>query len=52
VERTTFDAAQQLLAQAALRYTPEFMLEQLRRVLEEHELCRPALVRATQMPGA
>jgi len=46
VERTIFDSAQQLLAQAALRYTPEFMLEQLRRVLEEHELCRPALVRA------
>jgi DNA invertase Pin-like site-specific DNA recombinase len=46
VERTAFDGAQQLLAQAALRYTPEFMLEQLRRVLEEHELCRPALVRA------
>ena len=49
-----FDAAQQLLAQAALRYTPEFMLEAVaRRVLEEHELCRPALVRADpDAPGA
>ena len=46
VERTIFDEAQRILTQAALKYTPEFMLEQLRRVLEEHEFLRPALLRA------
>ena len=46
VERTIFDEAQRILTQAALRYTPEFMLEQLRRVLDEHEFLRPALLRA------
>lgn len=46
VERSVFDEARRILTQAVLRYTPEFMLEQLRRVLDEHELCRPALVRA------
>ena len=45
VERTIFDEAQRILTQAALKYTPESMLEQLRRVLEEHEFLRPALLR-------
>lgn len=46
VERTVFDEAQRLVTQAAMRYTPEYMLEQLRRVLDEHELVRPGLLRA------
>lgn len=46
VERNAFERAQHLIAQAALRYTPEFMLEQLRRVLAEHDGVRPSLVRA------
>lgn len=46
VERQVFERAQHLIAQAALRYTPEFMLEQLRRVLTEHEYFRPSLVQA------
>jgi len=46
VEPSMFDHAQRLLTQAALRYTPEFMLEQLRRVLEEHEFLRPSFVQA------
>lgn len=46
VEPTVFDRAQRLLAEAALRYTPEYMLEQLRRVLEEHEFFHPSLLRA------
>ena len=46
VEQEEFDKAQRILTQAALRYTPEFMLEQLKRVLKEHEFVRPALLRA------
>jgi len=46
VEPSVFNHAQRLLTQAALRYTPEFMLEQLRRVLEEHEFFRPSFVQA------
>ena len=46
VEQAIFEHAQRVLAQAALRYTPEFMLEQLDRLLQEHELLRPSLVRA------
>ncbi len=46
VEPSVFDSAQRLLMQAALRYTPEFMLEQLKRVLEEHEFFRPTFLRA------
>jgi DNA invertase Pin-like site-specific DNA recombinase len=46
VERSVFDEAQRILTQAALRYTPEFMLEQLQRVLVEHECFRPAMLRA------
>jgi hypothetical protein len=48
VERSVFDRAQHLIAQAALRYTPEFMLKQLRRVLAEHDCVRPSLVQADQ----
>jgi len=46
VEQDEFDKAQRILTQAVLRYTPEFMLEQLKRVLKEHEFMRPALLRA------
>ncbi len=46
VEQAVFDHAQRVLAQAALRYTPEFMLEQLDRLLREHEFLRPSLVKA------
>lgn len=46
VDRPVFDEAQRILTQAALRYTPEFMLEQLQRVLEAHQLVRPSLLRA------
>jgi len=46
VEPALFDEAQRLVREAALRYTPEYMLDQLRRVLDEHALLRPALLRA------
>jgi DNA invertase Pin-like site-specific DNA recombinase len=52
VERPVFDEAQRLVTQAALRYTPEYMLEQLRRVLDEHELVRPGLLRADPVAPA
>ncbi len=45
VEQAVFDQAQSVLAEAALRYTPEFMLEQLERLLREHEFLRPSLVK-------
>lgn len=46
VEQATYARAQRLLAEAALRYTPEVMLEQLRRLLGEHEFLRPSMLRA------
>lgn len=46
VEPALFDEAQRLVREAALRYTPEYMLDQLRRVLDEHAMLRPALLRA------
>jgi len=46
VDQEMFDQAQRVLAQAALRYTPQFMLEQLSRLFSEHEFIRPSLVRA------
>jgi len=46
VEQGLFDEAQRVLAQAALRYTPPFMLEQLVRLFREHEFLRPSMVRA------
>lgn len=44
VDRGIFDEAQRILAQAALKYTPKFMLEQLRRVLDAHGFLRPSLL--------
>jgi DNA invertase Pin-like site-specific DNA recombinase len=46
IERAAFAEAQRIITEAALRYTPEFMLEQLRRVLEAHKFLRPALLTA------
>ena len=45
VEQAIFDEAQRVLAQAALRYTPEFMLAQLERLLNEHAFVRPSILR-------
>lgn len=45
VEQSLFQEAQSVLAQAALRYTPEFMIAQLERLLREHRCLRPSLVR-------
>jgi len=45
VEHEVFEEAQRLFAQAALRYTPEFMLAQLERLFHEHALLRPSLIR-------
>jgi DNA invertase Pin-like site-specific DNA recombinase len=44
VEQALFDQAQRVLAQAALRCTPQFMLEQLTRLFQEHGYFRPSLV--------
>lgn len=45
VDHGVFDEAQRLLAEAALRYTPEYMLAQLERLIQEHAFLRPSLVR-------
>jgi DNA invertase Pin-like site-specific DNA recombinase len=44
IEQSQFDQAQQALAQAALRFTPELMLEQLTRLFNEHGYLRPSLL--------
>ena len=46
VEPSIFDHAQAILRQAALRYTPEVMLEHLERLHREHGFVRPCLLRA------
>ena len=46
VEQSAFDEARRIITEAALRYTPEFMLEQLRRVLETHKFLCPSLLTA------
>jgi hypothetical protein len=46
VEQFVFDHAQAILAQAALRYTPDIMLEHLDRLYREHGFLRPSLLRA------
>lgn len=46
VEQAVFDQAQCILGQAALRYTPDFMLAQLERLLREHEFLRASLVQS------
>lgn len=53
IERTAFEEAQRIIKEAALRYTPEFMLEQLHRVLETHTFLRPSLLTAdAQAPAS
>ncbi len=44
VDRAMFTRARQMLDQAAAAYTPEFMLEQLERVLQEHRFLRPSFL--------
>ncbi|MBK8270668.1 MAG: recombinase family protein [Planctomycetes bacterium] len=46
IDREVFDRAQAVLAQTKLRYTPEFMLVQLERLLGEHDMLRPSLLRS------
>ncbi len=46
VAHAIFDKAQEVLARAALRYTPDSMLEQLARLFQEHGILRPSLVSA------
>jgi hypothetical protein len=46
VEQALFDEAQRVLEQAALRYTPQFMLDQLERLVREHGFMRPAMVKS------
>jgi DNA invertase Pin-like site-specific DNA recombinase len=46
VEQSVFDEAQRVMAQAALKYTPQFLLEQLTRIFRDNEFIRPSLVRA------
>ncbi len=46
VDQFIFDHAQAILAQAALRYSPETMLGHLERLHREHGFLRPSLLRA------
>jgi DNA invertase Pin-like site-specific DNA recombinase len=46
VDQKMFAQAQRVLAQAALRYTSQFMLEQLARLLQKHHFLRPSMVTA------
>ena len=55
VEPPVFEEAQRLLDILAGRYTPEFMLDQLRRIIGEHQILRPAFLRVdpdAPSPGA
>lgn len=44
IDRSVFERAQSVLAQALQRYAPEFMLAQLGRLIDEHGFLRPSLV--------
>jgi DNA invertase Pin-like site-specific DNA recombinase len=46
VERAVFDRAQAIMAEFALRYTPEVMLQHLERLHREHGFLRASLLRA------
>lgn len=48
VDQAVFDRAQSVLAEAALRYSPETMLRHLERLHREHGFLRPALVSADE----
>lgn len=49
VDQAIFDRAQAILAQAALRYAPETMLQHLERLHREHGFLRPSLVSADEL---
>jgi len=49
VDQAIFDRAQAALAQAALRYAPETMLQHLERLHREHGFMRPSLVSADEL---
>lgn len=46
VDREIFQKAQQVLEQAASQYTPQFMLEQLERILQQHTFIRPSFLQS------
>ncbi len=46
VKQDTFDRAQQTLEESSSRFTPEFMLDELTRLVEQHDFIRPSFVRA------
>lgn len=52
IEPSLFNDAQHILSRAALRYTPEFMLEQIRRLFKEHGSVWPSLIHADPMTPA
>jgi DNA invertase Pin-like site-specific DNA recombinase len=49
VDQAIFDRAQAVLAQAALRYAPETMLQHLERLHREHGFLRPSLLNADEL---
>lgn len=49
VDQAIFDRAQAILAQAALRYTPETMLQHLQRLHREHGILRSSLLATDKM---
>ena len=48
VEPAAFSRAQEIMAEVALRYTPEVMLQHLERLHREHGFLRPSLLRADE----
>ena len=52
VDPTLFEEARQILARMSLRYTPDFMLEQLHRLLDEHGSLWPSLIRSDKLAPA
>lgn len=49
VDQAIFDRAQAIMAQTALRYAPETMLQHLERLHREHGFLRPSLVSADEL---
>ena len=45
VDKDVFDSAQEILQHRKVRYTPEYMVERLRKIFGEHGLVRPSLIR-------
>ena len=48
VDQEIFDRAQGILAQAALRYSPEIMLQHLERLHRDHGFLTPSLIKADE----